>query len=561
MDSHPLSSLCPAIESFYAYIVSKCNGALFLLYMTLMLFSNSIQASFFSEGGDGRKIVSNISYLESDLPINSVKESDEWILHKSGKINFGFSDNKYWVKLNLVNPFFNEDWFLTINNTRIDYINFYLVSAFNEKVFYSGDHVDIEGQLSAYPTFIFKLPKGHQATIYIEIMSGSQIEFEPILRNAVEYGEYSANRYQLHIFYFFIFLLFILSQSINIISGFDKMIFYYTSFLIFSFSYLILYNGDGNLFFWPGSTYLKNVIFFVSASLSLFFFVLFIKEYIRSRDFFQRLNKAINIYVIFSFICIFIILSPVHNLFRSSILILEGTLACLISFIGIRLSLQGKRKWSFLFSIPLVFSNFAVLIYQATFLGFFPHTNFTSKILLWSLPLDILLISIGFIYRHILLKEENEKLIKKLKEISSNQEKTEEENVDLPNQEELKQGSRLGGLDKETIISSLTLYLDREKAYLEPRLSLEQVASNLEIRPDQLSAIINSKLNTSFSTLINLKRLEEATRLLQKDLDKSILDISLECGFGSKSSFNRQFKLQFGKTPTEYRKTKNMEEA
>jgi len=392
-------------------------------------------------------------------------------------------------------------------------------------------------------------------------MSGSQIEFEPILRNAVEYGEYSANRYQLHIFYFFIFLLFILSQSINIISGFDKMIFYYTSFLIFSFSYLILYNGDGNLFFWPGSTYLKNVIFFVSASLSLFFFVLFIKEYIRSRDFFQRLNKAINIYVIFSFICIFIILSPVHNLFRSSILILEGTLACLISFIGIRLSLQGKRKWSFLFSIPLVFSNFAVLIYQATFLGFFPHTNFTSKILLWSLPLDILLISIGFIYRHILLKEENEKLIKKLKEISSNQEKTEEENVNLSNQEELKQGSRLGGLDKETIISSLTLYLDREKAYLEPRLSLEQVASNLEIRPDQLSAIINSKLNTSFSTLINLKRLEEATRLLQKDLDKSILDISLECGFGSKSSFNRQFKLQFGKTPTEYRKTKNMEEA
>lgn len=541
-------------------------SAIFLLYkifiFSLMFTAFSVEADPFSKKSDEIQIITNVSYLESSLDINEIEKTNEnWIHQPASKINFGFSDKNYWIKLNLKNAYLNENWFLTINNTRIDYISFYFSSGFKNKHFHSGDHTNIKGQISAYPTFNFELPKDHQGVIYIKVKSGSQIEFTPVIRGGIEYGKYSANRHQFHILYFFIFLLFLVSQTINFISGYDKMVFYYTSFLVFSFSYLFLYYGDGNLMFWPDKTYFKNVIFLVFASFALMFFMFFIKEYLRSKEYFPKLNKIINLYIIFSVICILVMLSPVSNFIRSSLLISEGSLACIISIIGVKVSLEGKKKWSLLFATPLIFSNIAVLIYQATFLGILPHTGFTSKILLWSLPIDIFLISIGFIYRHLLLKEENEKLMVRLQEISNAQVSLSINRVEeIMLLEKPKQNTRLGNLDKESIVSKLTLYLDSERAFLEPRLTLEQVASNLHIRADQLSAIINSQLKTSFSTLINLKRLEEATTLLKAAPDKSILDISLECGFGSKSSFNRLFKQQFGTTPTEYRKMRKMED-
>ncbi|MGB0942176.1 MAG: helix-turn-helix domain-containing protein [Marinomonas sp.] len=529
---------------------------------SLIVFSPSAEADFLSNKSDDKKIITSISYLESGLDINEIKNTKEkWIYQEIDKINFGFSEKTYWIKLGLKNSHFNKDWFLTINNTRIDYISFYFFSGFNDKEFHSGDYTDIEGQLSAYPTFNFELKKDYKANIYIKVKSDSQIDFQPIVRNGIEYGKYSEKRYYFHLIYFFIFIVFIASQTINLISGYDKMVFYYTAFLIFSFSYLFLYYGDGNLILWPKNIYLKNSLFFVSASLALLFFICFMKEYLRSEEFFPKFNRILNFYIIFSLVSTFVILLPSSNFVRSVLLITEGTLACFISIAGVKVSLKGRKRWSLLFATPLIFSNVSVLIYQATFLGIFPHTDLTSKILLWSLPIDIFLISIGFVYRHLLLKEENEKLMVRLHEISNAQVSLSINGVEeIMLLEKPKQNTRLGNIDKESIVSKLTLYLDSERAFLEPRLTLEQVASNLQIRSDQLSAIINSQLNTSFSTLINLKRLEEATILLMTSPNKSILDISLECGFGSKSSFNRLFKQQFGTTPTEYRKMRKMED-
>jgi AraC-like DNA-binding protein len=71
-----------------------------------------------------------------------------------------------------------------------------------------------------------------------------------------------------------------------------------------------------------------------------------------------------------------------------------------------------------------------------------------------------------------------------------------------------------------------------------------------------LSQIINEYYQQNFFDFVNSYRIEAVKSKLQKpDYDAySLLAIAYECGFGSKSSFNRIFKNITGQTPTQYKK-------
>lgn len=95
-----------------------------------------------------------------------------------------------------------------------------------------------------------------------------------------------------------------------------------------------------------------------------------------------------------------------------------------------------------------------------------------------------------------------------------------------------------------------------ERNYLNPQLSLELIADQLQINKSYLSRIINSELEISFTDYINRLRIEEAkTYLISKEYENYTLStIGFEAGFNSKSVFNSCFKKYTGFTPSEYRK-------
>ncbi|MEJ1937865.1 helix-turn-helix transcriptional regulator, partial [Nostoc sp. NIES-2111] len=86
------------------------------------------------------------------------------------------------------------------------------------------------------------------------------------------------------------------------------------------------------------------------------------------------------------------------------------------------------------------------------------------------------------------------------------------------------------------------------------------VARHLGISPRSLHAAFEGT-GTSVSARITAARLAHATRMLDGSHPFSMLDIALESGFNSLSTFYRTFAREFGVAPGERRRTTALPEA
>lgn len=109
------------------------------------------------------------------------------------------------------------------------------------------------------------------------------------------------------------------------------------------------------------------------------------------------------------------------------------------------------------------------------------------------------------------------------------------------------------------IHAALIKVLNEKKPYLNPELTLTDLAVLLEINPNKLSQVINSQCEKSFYDLINERRIQEFIfRLKQKESKQyTLVALAFDCGFNSKASFNRNFKNYTQTTPSEFSKKLN----
>ena len=97
--------------------------------------------------------------------------------------------------------------------------------------------------------------------------------------------------------------------------------------------------------------------------------------------------------------------------------------------------------------------------------------------------------------------------------------------------------------------------MKEEKPYLQPDMSLVELAKNLEVNRNQLSHVINEGIGENFYHFVNGYRIEEVKKLIKEDDQRryTLLALANTAGFKSKTSFNNFFKKSTGLTPTEYR--------
>ena len=106
----------------------------------------------------------------------------------------------------------------------------------------------------------------------------------------------------------------------------------------------------------------------------------------------------------------------------------------------------------------------------------------------------------------------------------------------------------------EKEIAGLLNYMNTEKPYLNPELTMPQLAGKLKMSPNELSETINQGLQVNFNDFINKHRVDNVKQMLLEPSSGqfSLLGIAFESGFNSKATFNRVFKKFTGASPSSF---------
>lgn len=101
---------------------------------------------------------------------------------------------------------------------------------------------------------------------------------------------------------------------------------------------------------------------------------------------------------------------------------------------------------------------------------------------------------------------------------------------------------------------------ETEAIYQNPNLILGDLADLLNTNRSVISKVINQEFKVNFNDFVNERRVEAVREKLKKGEHNTntLLGIALDCGFNSKTTFNRAFKKHTGLTPKQFISTNKL---
>jgi AraC-like DNA-binding protein len=123
------------------------------------------------------------------------------------------------------------------------------------------------------------------------------------------------------------------------------------------------------------------------------------------------------------------------------------------------------------------------------------------------------------------------------------------------------QKSSLSEENKELILSKIRKEMEGNTYFTNNLASLSGLAKQINESSHHVSQVINEKMNKNFFELLASYRVDHAKKLIEKDKDLKLTveELADLVGYNSKSSFNNAFKTITSQTPSEYRKSLNIQ--
>ena len=103
--------------------------------------------------------------------------------------------------------------------------------------------------------------------------------------------------------------------------------------------------------------------------------------------------------------------------------------------------------------------------------------------------------------------------------------------------------------DEEKRLAALQKLMMDEQLFLQPKISLGDVADRLDTNTTYVSRLVNNAYNLGFPEFINTLRIDYAEQYILNHREAKQDEIAAKCGFLSASSFNNTFKKITGMTP------------
>lgn len=252
-------------------------------------------------------------------------------------------------------------------------------------------------------------------------------------------------------------------------------------------------------------------------------------------------------FIVFAIIYIVFLFDDRHQTINSSLYIKILYAAIPISFVGyVVVSFFQKPKFStdvafleikeFVNTIGLILLFIAIFFYVVGTTGG-NETNAARLIVYTSM-----LASVIYIFKHLTSKKR--KIINFSKEVDS-------DFLDSKNKEKYTK-VKITKEQLDDYEKKMYLLMNESEVFLDIDLSLNKLSKELKIPKYHLTQLFSLRIGKNFNQFINSYRINFACDLLLKNKDIKIEDFIYQCGFNSKSSFNRHFKMIMNSTPSEY---------
>ena len=101
----------------------------------------------------------------------------------------------------------------------------------------------------------------------------------------------------------------------------------------------------------------------------------------------------------------------------------------------------------------------------------------------------------------------------------------------------------------DSLLSRFQSLILNDQLFLQPSLSLSDIAEKLRTNKTYVSKMVNNTYNMSFPELLNILRIDYAEQYILNHPDAKQVEIAQACGFLSASPFNNMFKKVTGVTP------------
>lgn len=312
-------------------------------------------------------------------------------------------------------------------------------------------------------------------------------------------------------FVFFRYLTLFIFQTSLI---FDSFIYLFGP-LLYMYTTRLLFRGKGS-YILPIYHFLPFLLLFLSAFVNLF---------IWTKEEYYNYYLAGHLSLLFALITLSMILLNAYYLVRSYGLIIAYKKAKEENYSFKQSPLQ--YLYVFHFVVAACFITWLVVFISWTFFKqFFPFVNYDT---LWMI-IPLFLYTIGYFS----LKQP--------------------ELFRVPLRQKGAKRIRLNPPEAAALKEKLEILMEEEKLYINGDLSLPDIADRLGTSRNNLSWLINHEYDLPFNDFVNKYRIKAFLEKVEEGahLKHTILAISMEVGFNSKSTFNKAFKREKGCTPSNY---------
>ncbi len=455
--------------------------------------------------------------------------------------NLGVTPYSYWIKLQIKNMTSVNDLLLELAQSTIDEIEFYSMDSTGKVEFQeSGEQVPFFDKKYKHPNYVFdlNLVKGQTKIYYFKVRSGEQIMVPVAMGRSQLIYEAMAHKDTIFGVYFGIILVMVLYNFFIYVTVRDHTYLWYVTYIMMVGLTQLSLHGYTYKYFWPKYPAFANESVFLLTSLTSIVAIPFIRNFLQTKKYVPKLNKALDIFSIVFVICIVLSLLNFYNLSFQLMQVDTMLLSLYLLFIGFKIYWAGYRTARFFlvaWSIFLV----GVFIFILKDFGILPNNNFTFYMMPAGSAIETILLSFALADRiKILQKEKMESQVQALEALRENERIIKEQNVLL----ESKVAERTSALEQSN--EELTTALSELKQTQSQLVNAEKMASL-----GQLTAGIAHEINNPINFVVsNVKPLQRDIEDIQELVSKYEIisnNGDKEADFAEIESFRKEIDYEY----------------